>query len=174
MIADLYAENLPIDNNLELRNRLRTMVPPEIIEAGKSGKPLPPKPPQPNPDMIMLELKKHELDQKEQQAQREFQLKTQDLQHKQAELQRKALETHTDMTLAFEKIEAEKQEAAAQLQEAILRYQGEKERMGVDLQINHSQNIIKMLTHAGEIHHQKEMQHHQLKHDKENRPTHQG
>src|SRR5258708_3575805 len=46
MIADLYAENLPLDNTLEIRNRLRTIVPQEIIEAGKTGKPLPPKPPQ--------------------------------------------------------------------------------------------------------------------------------
>lgn len=166
MIADLYAENLPIDNHLELRNRLRTMVPPEIIEAGKTGKPLPPKPPQPNPEMMLIELKKHELDLKSQQAQQQYALKVQELQHKQAEMQRKAIETHTDMTLAFDKLEAEKEEAAAALQEAMLRYQAERERMGADLQMNHSQNLVKLLTHAGQIHHEKEMQHHEIK----NRP----
>lgn len=147
MIADLYAENLPLDNNMELRNRLRTLVPPEIIEAGKTGKPLPPKPPQPSPDAIMLQLKQQELQQKAQQAQVEAQLKMKDIELKEKELQRKALESHTDMTIAFERLEADKQKAAAELQETILRYQAEGERIGADLQINHSQNLIKILTH---------------------------
>src|ERR1700690_3459019 len=53
MIADLYVENLPLNNSTELRNRLRTIVPPEIIEAGKTGQPIPPKPPQPDPMMMI-------------------------------------------------------------------------------------------------------------------------
>ena len=165
MIADLYVENLPLDNNLELRNRLRTMVPQEIIDAGKTGKPLPPKPQQEDP---VIALKKQELQMKAQQAQMEAQQKMQELQLKQAELQRKAIETHQDMSLSWEKLEAEKQEAAAELQQAMLRYESENQRIGADLQINHSQNLIKMLTHAGEIHHERHMQlkehEHQAKH----------
>lgn len=147
MIADLYADNLPLDNNIEIRNRLRTIVSPEIIEAGKTGKPLPPKPPQPNPEMIMMELKKQELQQKAQEAQQEAQMKMKELEFKQAEMQRKAIETHQDMSVAWERIEAEKQEAAAELQAALLRYQAEGDRIQADLQINHSQNLIKLLTH---------------------------
>jgi hypothetical protein len=153
MIADLYAENLPIDNNMEIRNRLRTMVPPEIIEAGKTGKPLPPKPPQPNPEMMMMELKKQELQQRAEAAQQEAARKMQELELKRAEIQRKALETHQDMTLQWERLEAERQEAAAELQESLLRYQGEAQRIGADLQINHSQNLIKLLTHTPKEHH---------------------
>jgi hypothetical protein len=166
MIADLYAENLPLDNNMELRNRLRTLVPPEIIEAGKTGKPLPPKPPQPSPDAMMLQLKQQELQMKAQQAQQEAQQKMQELELKKQELQRKALETHQDMTLAFEKLEADKQKAAAQLQETILRYQAEGQRIGADLQITQSQNLIKMLTHASQLHHEKELHHKELQHKK--------
>ena len=55
-------------------------------------------------------------------------------------------------------MEAEKQEAAAELQESILRYQAEAQRVGADLQINHSQNLVKMLTHAGQVYHEKDMQ----------------
>lgn len=161
MVADLYAENLPLDNNLELRNRLRTLVSPEIIEAGKTGKPIQRKDPPPDP---MIELKKQELQLQSQNMQQQMQLKMQELQHKQAELQRKALETHQDMTMEWEKLEAEKQEKAAELQESILRYQSEMQRLGADLQINHSQNLIKMLTHAGQIHHEKAMQHHDHQH----------
>jgi hypothetical protein len=166
MIADLYAENLPLDNNIELRNRLRTLVPPEIIEAGKSGKPLPPKPPQPNPDEILAQLKQQELQMKMQQAQQQAQQKMQELELKKQELQRKAIETHQDMTLAFEKLEAEKEEKAAELQESILRYQAEMQNIQKDLQINHSQNLIKLLTHGSQLHHEREMQTNDHKHDK--------
>jgi len=171
MIADLYVENLPLDNNLELRNRLRTMVPPEIIEAGKSGKPLPPKQPQQDP---MVELKKQELQMRAQKDQQEAQQKIQELQVKQAELQRKAIETHQDMSLAYQKLEAEKEEAAAELQQAILRYKAEGERIGADLQINHSQNLIKMLTHAGQIYHEKHMQGKEHEHQAKHKPKQQG
>jgi len=152
MIADLYAENLPLDNNIEIRNRLRTLVPPEIIEAGKTGKPLPPKQPQPNPEEIMLQLKQAELQQKAKAAEQEAQRRMQELELKKAEIQRKALESHQDMTLAWEKLEAEKQEAAAELQESILRYEAEAQRIGADLEINNSHNIIKLLTHSMTTH----------------------
>lgn len=153
MIADLYAENLPLDNNIEIRNRLRTLVPADIIEAGKTGKPLPPKQPQPNPDMILVQLKQAEMQQKAQKTQQDYEMKQKDLALKQAELQRKALETHQDMTLAWEKLEAEKEEAAAELQESILRYQAEGNRISADLQMNHSQNLIKILTHHPKTEH---------------------
>jgi len=167
MIADLYVENLPLDNNIELRNRLRTLVPPEIIEAGKTGKPLPPKQPQVDP---MIQLKQQELQQKMQMAQQEGQLKMQELELKKQELQRKALETHQDMSMQFAKLEAEKEEAAAQLQEVMLRYEAEAQRVNADLHMNHSQNLIKLLTHSGQIFHEKEMQHHQLKHEAKHQP----
>jgi len=147
LLGDLYAENLPLDNNMEIRNRLRTMVPPEVIEAGKTGKPLPPKPQEPSPEQQMLQLKQQELQMKAQEAEREAQTKVRELDLKQQEMQRKAIETHQDMTIAWERLEAEKQEAAAELQSAILRYQAEGERIGADLQISHSQNLIRLLTH---------------------------
>lgn len=147
LLGDLYAENLPLDNNMEIRNRIRTMVPPDVIEAGKTGKPLPPKPSQPNPEMIMLQLKQQELQQKAQQAQQEAERKMAELDIKRAEIQRKAIESHQDMSLAWEKLEAEKEEAAAELQAALLRYQAEGERIQADIEINNSHNLIKILTH---------------------------
>lgn len=164
MIADLYAENLPLDNNIEIRNRLRTMVPPEIIEAGKTGQPLPPKPQQPSPEQMMVQLKQQELQQKAQMAQQEAQRKMQELEVKKSEIQRKALETHQDMTLAWEKLEMEKQAAAAELEEAILRYKGEADRIGADIEISHAANIIKLLTHSTQLHYDKEMKHKELAH----------
>jgi uncharacterized protein (DUF342 family) len=131
------------------------MVPQEIIEAGKTGKPLPPKQPQPDP---MIELKKQELQQRAEKDKMDYQNKVQDLQHKQAEMQRKAIESHQDITMQWEKLEAEKEEAAAQLQEAMLRYKAETDRLNADLEMSHSEQIIKLLTHAGSMHHEKAMQ----------------
>lgn len=147
MIADLYVENLPLDNNLELRNRLRTMVPPDIIEAGKTGKPLPPKPEQPSPEILKMELMKAQLEQKSQQASQEMQLKMKDLDLKQAEIQRKALETQQDMTMEWEKIQSEKEMAAAELQETILRYEAELKNIESNISMNHANNIVRLLTH---------------------------
>lgn len=157
MLADLYAENLPLDNNIEIRNRLRTIVPPEVIQAGKTGQPMQ-KPKGPDPAMIQLQLQQQELQMAAQKAQMDFQAKMKDLQLKEAELQRKALETHQDMTLNWEKLEADKERAAAELQEGILRYQAEAQRIGADLQINQSENLIKLLTHHTKMQHEKEMQ----------------
>lgn len=172
MIADLYAENLPLDNSLEIRNRLRTLVPQEIIEAGKTGKPLPPKQPQPDPNMLLVQLKQQELQMKSQQAQQEAQQKIQELELKKAELQRKAIETHQDMTVQFAKLEADKQEEAARLQETILRYQGEAQRIGADMEMHKSDTMVKLLTHAGQIHHERGMQEREHEHQaKHKQPT---
>ncbi len=169
MIADLYAENLPLDNNMEIRNRLRTMVSPEIIKAGKTGEPLPPKPPQPDPQMMLVQLKQQEVQQRAQKDQQDAAQKMKDLELKQAELQRKAIESQHDIDMAYAKIEAEKQEAAAELQAAILRYQGEQQRIGADLQINHSDHLVRMLEHAGKIYHEKDMQAKEHAHQSKNK-----
>lgn len=147
MIADLYAENLPLDNNIEIRNRLRTIVSPEIIEAGKTGKPLPPKQPQPSPDQIMAQLKQAEMQHKAQEAQMNYQAKMRELSIKESEIQRKALETHQNMTIEFERLQAEKEEAAAELQETLLRNEVEHKRIDTDLQMHHGESLIKLLTH---------------------------
>lgn len=151
LIGDLYVENLPLSNNIELRNRIRTIIPPEIIQAGKTGKPVQQKQEGPSPDQVMMQLKQQELQFKMQQAEKEAQFKQHELQQKQAELQRKALETHQDMTLEWQQLEAEKEESAAQLQEAILRYQAEMHRTNTDAQISHAQNLIQLLTHDPKI-----------------------
>jgi membrane protein involved in colicin uptake len=132
---------------LEIRNRLRTLVPPEIIEAGKTGKPLPQKQPQPGPEEVLLQLKKQELEQRAMQAQQEAQLKIQELELKRQEMHRKAIETQQDMTIAFEKLDADKEQAAARLQETMLRYTAEAERVGADLHMNQANHLMQILLH---------------------------
>lgn len=144
MIVDLYAENLPMANNIEMRNRLRTLIPPEIIEAGKTGQPLPPKPPQQDP---MLMLKQQELQFKMQQAQQSANEKAQELQMKENELMMKSHQAGVDFSKEIQKVQAQKEEAAAKLKEQELRYQGEMAHIASEMHKTHSQNVVKILTH---------------------------
>ena len=139
MIADLYVENLPLTNSIELRNRLRTIVPPEIIQAGKTGQPIPPKPPQQDP---MLQVKMQEL-----------QIKQQQLQLQQQKLEQEAKESGMNIQLKWQELEAKKQEAAAMLQEMELRYLSEAERTASNEQISHADNLVRLLTHGASLDH---------------------
>jgi hypothetical protein len=134
LIADLYVENLPLANNLQLRNRLKTIVPPEIIEAGKTGQSVPPKPQAPDP---MLELKMKELA-----------LQEQKLQMDQEKLQIEAHSKGVDIQLKWQELEEKRQAAAAGLQEMELRYLAEAQRTASQEQIAHADNLVSLLTHA--------------------------
>ncbi len=146
MIADLYAENLPLDNNIELRNRLRTLVPPDIIEAGKTGKPLPPKQPQPDPQQQMVEMefkmRMAELQHKQQEAQMKAQLDMQKLELEKAELQRKAIESHQVMTMEWKDLEVKEREHILKFQELNRKYEAEIEKAQLDSQHKTHQLIL--------------------------------
>ena len=140
MIADLYAENLPLKNNINLRNRLRTLVPPEIIQAGKTGKTPPQQDQGPTPEEQAMQAQM-------QLKQQELQLKMQDLQLKQQKL---AADTEMDkitMLQKWQELENERLEAAAKLEETQLRYQAETHRTNADVNIEHAKNLTNILTH---------------------------
>lgn len=140
LIADLYVENLPLNNNIELRNRLRTIVPPEIIEAGKTGKPLPPKPQEPDP-LIMVKME-------------ELRLKSEKLELEKQKLMADTQLSEDELQIKLAEVEAKRQIAAAQLQEMEMRYISESERTLSNEQIAHANNIIKLLTHGASLEHQ--------------------
>lgn len=134
LIADLYAENLPLANSIELKNRLKTMVPPEIIQAGKTGK---------NPQ----EMGAKQPSPEEQAMQAEMQMKQQELQLKQQELQLKAKQMEIELQMQLQKLETERLEVAGKLEEQKLRYLAETERTQSDNAISHADNLTKILTH---------------------------
>lgn len=139
LFADMYAENLPLANSLEIRNRLKTIVPPEIIEAGKTGKPVQ-QPQQPSPEQMKMM-------QEQQALQAQMQIKQQELALKERELMRKVQEMNIKAAEEMQRIETERLEAAAQLQEQEMRYQAEMNKTSADLNIAHANNLIKLLTH---------------------------
>ena len=133
MIADLYAENLPLANSIEIRNRLKTLVPPNVIQAGKTGE-TPPQDNQGPPPELMIKIQ-------------ELQLEDRSLQLKEAELMNKNQKLKQDEELKLLELQQKREENAAQLQEQILRYQAEMKRTGADIDIAHANNLVNLLTH---------------------------
>ena len=134
LVADLYAESLPLANSIEIKNRLKTLVPPEIIKAGKSGEM--PQQNQENPQAQMMQMQ-----------QQEMQFKQQEIQLKAKEIELKERKIEADYQIAMEKLEAEKTIVAGQIQEQELRYMAETERTQSDEAIAHAENLVKILTH---------------------------
>jgi hypothetical protein len=138
LVADLYAESLPLANSIEIKNRLKTLVPPDIIKAGKTGEM--PQQGQANPQAQMMQMQ-------QQAQQQEMQFKQQELQLKAKEIELKEQKIMMDAQMAMEKLEAEKLVIAGQLQEQELRYMAETERTQSDESIAHADNLVKILTH---------------------------
>ncbi|HWY33271.1 MAG TPA: portal protein [Nitrosopumilaceae archaeon] len=139
LVADMYAENLPLANSIEIRNRLKTIVPPEIIEAGKTGKPIQ-QPQQPSPEQMQMQMAQQQMMMQAKQKEAELMLK-------QKELMRKTQEMNQKSVADMQRLETERLEAAATLQEQEMRYQAEMNKTSADLNIAHANNLIKLLTH---------------------------
>jgi hypothetical protein len=131
IFADLYAENLPLINTIEIKNRLKTIVPPEILEAGKTGQM--PQPGQAKPDP------------EQQRAMAEAQYKQQQIELKKQELMMQMKEAETRNQMEQMRLELDKLEIAAKLEEQKLRYMAEMDRTHSDNAISHADNITKLL-----------------------------
>lgn len=132
LVADLYADNLPLANNIEIKNRLKTMVPPQIIEAGKTGKPVP-QAPQPNPQ--------------EQALQQEAMFKQKEMALKEQEIELKKQQVLMDAQFKLQELETQRLETAGKIKEQELRYMAETQRTEQDAAIAHANNLVKILTH---------------------------
>jgi len=141
LIADLYAENLPLMNTIEIKNRLKTRVPKEIIEAGKTGR-MPYENGQDAPDPAQQEMMIQQ-----QQMQMQQQLKEKELQLKEMEIELKKQEIAMEAQFRIQELETERMQAAGELKEQELRYMAESERTASNEQIASTDNLIKLLTH---------------------------
>lgn len=130
LVADLYAENLPLTNTLEIRNRFKTLVPPEIIEAGKTGK-MPEQAAQPSAQ--------------DKAAMAEAEYKMQKIELEKAQLQMEMHESQTKAELEQKEMQLKYLQAASALEEAKLRYMAETDRTHSDNAISHADNITKMM-----------------------------
>lgn len=139
LIADLYAENLPLMNTIEIKNRLKTRVSPAIIEAGKTGE-MPQQNQGPSPEEQAIQLQ-------QQQMQMEAQFKQQQLEIKKQELALKAQQMKIDLEIEHQKLQAEEMAVMGEIEEGKMRYMAETGRTEADTSIAHANNLVKILTH---------------------------
>lgn len=138
LIADLYAENLPLANTLEIKNRLKTRVPPQIVEAGKTGEMPQQQGPSPEEQAVQVQQQALQVDQQYKQAQ---------IQLKQAELQLKEKEMQAEIEIERMKLEIAQMELAGNVEGERMRYLSETDRTQSDNAIAHADNMVKILTH---------------------------
>lgn len=142
LIADLYAENLPLSNTLEIKNRLKTRVSPAIIEAGKTGEMPKDQPPSPEEQAAQAQMKMQQ-----QEMQIESQFKQQELMIKKQELAIKEQQAKAEIEIERMKLEIAQMELAGNVEDAKLRYMAETQRTESDAAISHADNMVKILTH---------------------------
>jgi hypothetical protein len=137
LVADLYAENLPLSNTIEIKNRLKTRVSPAIIEAGKTGEM--PQQQGPTPEQEALQVQQQQMQQQQAFNQAQLQLKQQ-------ELALKVKESESEIVIERMKLEIAKLELATKLEDGKMRFMAEAHRTESDKDIAHADNLVKILT----------------------------
>lgn len=112
LVADLWAKNLDVEFMPQMVERLRTLVPPEIL-AKEDG--LPPPPPQPNPQQMM--------------AQQEMAMKQAELKNKQSEIAQRGQQIQIDQ----ERLKNEAMEMLAKMQNEQDKHALEKSKLIADI-----------------------------------------
>lgn len=139
LIADLFAENLPLTNTIEIKNRLKTRVNPAIIQAGKTGE-MPQQEAQgPSPEQAAIQLQVQQMQQDQQFRQAQIELKKQELLLKQKQDQ-------SDLEMEQMKLEIAKLELAGSIEESKMKFMAEAHRTETDKTIAHADNLVKILT----------------------------
>jgi hypothetical protein len=140
LVADLIADNLELPNRPQLVERLRTLVPPQIL-AKEQGKPMPPQAPQPNP---MAQMAQKALQQKDQ----EMQLEQQKLQSKGVDQQLKAKDQQleeTNQQISNAKLAVEHEKNMSNERQKHLETLANTYRSGVDLKGNALDVLSKLI-----------------------------
>lgn len=139
LIADLFAENLPLTNTIEIKNRLKTRVSPQIIEAGKTGE-MPKEGEQaPTPEQQAMQIQA-------QQAQQQQAFQQAQLQLKQKELALAEKKAQSDYEIEQMKLDIAKLELAGSIEEGKMRFMAETHRTETDKSVAHADNLVKILT----------------------------
>lgn len=137
LIADLFAENLPLPNTIEIKNRLKTRVAPQVIEAGKTGDM--PKEQGPTPEQEAIQVQKQQAQAQQQYQQAQLQIKVKEL----ALAEQKA---KSDYEIEQMKLEIAKLELAGSIEESKMRFMAESDRTQSDKDIAHADNLVRILT----------------------------
>ena len=136
LIADLIAENFDLENMPQLVERLKNMVPPQVL-AKESGDPIPPQQPtQPSPQEMMM---KQEMQLKE----REMQLKEQQLQQNAIKIQQDQEKIDATREGNYLKAGVENDKVEAEMEKARMEENTEHTKMLKDFVSEHLDTGIK-------------------------------
>lgn len=146
LVADIIAKNVEMEDGIELVNRFKTLVPPEVL-AKADGKPMPPPPPNPQQQQMM------------QMQQMQQQLESAKLQLAQEEVQSKREQTVANRELNQVKMqqalidgESSKIRAYSELQKAGFDYKASMIQSAAKIAQAHSDVAEKHFQHLTEIH----------------------
>lgn len=128
LVADLWAGNLDIQQMDQVKERFKTLVPPQILAKEEGHEP---PPPQPNPQEMMMQM--------------EMQTKQADIKNKMAEIELKA-----------QKLALEKQQAQLDEVELLLKAQKDQNEMKLNV-YDHELNLEKARVTHGIDHHKTNM-----------------
>ena len=120
LIADLVAANINIENMPQLVERLKNIVPPQVI-AKEEGKPYTPPPAPPNPMMMEIQMKQQELQMKQRQAALDYQAKAQ-------EMQQKKVDSMLDYRTKEQELTQNEQQMALDHEEALMKYEAQNRK----------------------------------------------
>jgi hypothetical protein len=119
VIADIIGKNIEIEDSVELVNRLKTMVPPDIL-AQSEGKPMPPQPPNPQQQM-----QQQMMQQQQQMMQAKLMLDGKKIDVQQQEIQMKAELNALQHQRDLLQIEVDRLKPMAEVEKANLQYKGD-------------------------------------------------
>ena len=120
LIADLWAKNLDVQFMPQIAERLKTLVPPQVIAKESGEPPPPPPPPSPQEQMMQAELQNKTAD---------VQLKGQKMQLEHAEMQQRLAERQ-------EEIQTRREKHALEQMDMILKAKEMAQKMNLDAEKN--------------------------------------
>jgi hypothetical protein len=146
VVADIIAKNVDIEDNIELVNRLKTLVPPEVL-AKADGKPLPPQPPNPQQQQMM---QMQQMQQKLETA--KVQLAQQKIQTEEAKTMVQHELNQIKMQQAIIDHQKSQLSAVAEIQKANVDYKATQIESAAKIASAHSNIADKHFQHLTEIH----------------------
>ena len=154
LIADLWAGNLDIQQMEQVKERLKTLVPPKII-AKEEGKELPPQGPNPQEMMMQAELQAKMAEVKNKQA--EVQVKMQKVQLEQEELELKKAEMFLKAQEMQDKAQMDVYSHQLDLKKAEVIHGHDKDKAEMDFGHKASQILADLYKHDTKLEHEKGM-----------------
>lgn len=150
LCADLYVEELPSKNVKEMVGRFKTIVPPDVIAAGKGEPPKPKPPQQPDPMMMMkmqeLEIQKANVENEK--AKNETDRMTIELKRDEQELRKKELTVRAAEAIA----KVESQQISAEAEVAKAHIEGDTAQMSAMVNLsNHQVKIAEIINKSKEL-----------------------